>query len=160
MQVETVERIGLDLAEISNKTQNHQFLATFLAWNLYDSSKNRRSRSWWKLVWTVLKTQGDDRYQLHCPIRHPSRDIAIDIVDVDGSIEYRYRQRDRLSISTATSINDIDIDIMISISTATSISISTATSIYRYRQRTCTNSDGKWHYCDAPLIFASFNGKF
>ena len=26
---------------------------------------------------TVLKTQGDDRYLLHCPIRHPSRDTTI-----------------------------------------------------------------------------------
>ena len=24
---------------------------------------------------TVLKTQGDDRYQLHCPTRRPSRDM-------------------------------------------------------------------------------------
>ena len=44
--------------------------------NLYDSSKNHRSRSRWKLVYTVvLQTQGDDRCQLHCPSRHPSRDM-------------------------------------------------------------------------------------
>ena len=75
-------RIGLELAEISNKTQNYLFLVTFVAYlvqicmaesdsnspryptklkithfwwhfwptNLYDRSKNRRSRARWKMV--------------------------------------------------------------------------------------------------------------
>lgn len=37
------------------------------------SYKNRRSRSRWQLLETVLKTQWEDRYKLHCPIRHSSK---------------------------------------------------------------------------------------
>ena len=46
---------------------------TFSTLNSY---KNRQSRSMWKLVETMLKTQGEHRYKFHCPFRHPSRDIT------------------------------------------------------------------------------------
>ena len=41
-----------------------------------NSYKNRRSRSRWNLVETMLKTQEEHRNKFHCPIRHPSRDIT------------------------------------------------------------------------------------
>ena len=49
----------LELAELSKKTQNYHFLATFLATNLYDSSKivfPDQGENWCRQFWRHKET--------------------------------------------------------------------------------------------------------